>query len=99
MVIDFAQSDPKLHQESPISSCLTLQHLAESASVARGALVASVTNLPQVRNLLASPNLPHLCVPFKVFKTANAFKVVKAIKVVQVVQDGRRVQGCQGQSR
>ena len=76
--VTFAPSS--LHQESLISSCLTLQHLAESASIAQGALVVSVTNLLQVRNLLASPNLPHLCVPFKVFKVANVSKVIQVVQ-------------------
>ena len=102
---------PCIHQESPISSCLTLQHLAESTSVAQGALVASVTNLPQVQNLLASPDLLHLREPFKVFKAANVSKGVQVVQDSQhiqgcqghqgsqVVQDSQSVQGCQGQSR
>ena len=92
-------------------SCLTLQHLVEGASFAQGVLVASVMNLPQVQNLLASLDLPHLCEPFKVFKVANVSKGVQVVQDgqhiqgcqdhqgSQVVQDSQSVQGCQGQSR
>ena len=61
-----------------------------STTVAQGALVASVMNLPQVRNLLASLDFLHLHEPFKVFKAANISKGV------QVVQDGQHIQGCLG---
>ena len=70
-----------LHQENSRSTCLTLRHLAESASVMPGPLVASVINLWQVQKQLASPYLLHLHELFKVFRV---FKVVKVFKVAGV---------------
>ena len=75
-----SSSSPPLssHQENSRSTCLTLRHLEESASVMQGPLVASVINLRQVQKQLASPYLLHLHEMFKVFRV---FKVVKVFKV------------------
>ena len=72
---------------------MTLWHLAESASVMQGPLVASVINLRQVE---ASPKLScypyylmHLCkLPkmFKMFKAVKVFKLIKMHKPVRTLK-------------
>ena len=73
------------HQENARSTCLTLRHLEESASVMQGPLVASVINLRQVQKQLASLYLLHLHELFKVFR-AFKVKVFKAAGVFKVVK-------------
>ena len=75
-----------LHQENSRSTCLTLRHLEESASVTQGPLVASVINLRQVQKQLASPYLLHLHELFKVFRAFKVVKVFKAAGVFKVVK-------------
>ena len=75
-----------IHQENSRSTCLTLRHLEESASVTQGPLVASVINLRQVQKQLASLYLLHLHELFKVFRAFKVVKVFKAAGVFKVVK-------------